>query len=342
MHGGNIYDFALENQANLGDILDFSASINDFINVKNFTVKKEYIENYPEINLVKYKKILAGGEFNPENIALVPGLTTFIHMFMASIKGNIVIVSPTFTEYLKPQIYGKRILIPFTVLDKHPEILKNYSFKALVLVYPDSPTGQLMDKNSLFSIIEIAMNKNSTVFLDESFIWFVNNRAIHERELLEKYNNVIIGRSMTKVLSIPGLRLGYIASNRSTICNIEMALEPWRINEVALIYLNSQSENLSHIGKKTEVERNYVIKSLKMTGFRLIGDPMANYATFQLPDKIDGYKLKTYLAGKNIMIRLLDDYNEFGSNYIRVGIKRRAKNKILINALKYYTGGIHD
>ncbi len=87
--------------------------------------------------------------------------------------------------------------------------------------------------------------------------------------------------------------------------------------------------------------RKYLIKSLANKGFNIIGNPQANYITFKLPKNIDGYKLKAYLAGRNIMVRILDDYSEFGSNYIRVNVKRRIKNRILINALYYY-GDTHD
>ncbi len=341
MHGGDIYDFAINNNTTISGILDFSANMNDFIRVKNLTLKREYIENYPENNLSKYKKILACDEFNSDNIAIVPGLTPFIHSFMGSIKGNVIIVSPVFTEYMKSKTNGKKILIPFNILNRNPEILKNYDFETLFLVYPDSPTGQIMNSNSLLSILEISMKKNSTVFIDESFIWFVNNRKINERDLIEKYHNIIIGRSMTKVLSIPGLRLAYIVSNPDRISIIENNLEPWRINEAALLYISSHVEDLSHIAKKTEVERKYLIKSLANKGFNIIGNPQANYITFKLPKNIDGYKLKAYLAGRNIMVRILDDYSEFGSNYIRVNVKRRIKNRILINALYYY-GDTHD
>ncbi|AGO61040.1 hypothetical protein FACI_IFERC00001G1060 [Ferroplasma acidarmanus Fer1] len=33
--------------------------------------------------------------------------------------------------------------------------------------------------------------------------------------------------------------------------------------------------------------------------------------------------------------------NEFGSNYMRISVKKRVKNKVLINALNCYTGEIH-
>ena len=156
MHGGDIYDFAINNNTTISGILDFSANMNDFIRVKNLTLKREYIENYPENNLSKYKKILACDEFNSDNIAIVPGLTPFIHSFMGSIKGNVIIVSPVFTEYMKSKTNGKKILIPFNILNRNPEILKNYDFETLFLVYPDSPTGQIMNSNSLLSILEIS------------------------------------------------------------------------------------------------------------------------------------------------------------------------------------------
>ena len=47
MHGGNIYDFARENQASLSSILDFSASISDFNRVKNFIIKKRIYRELP-------------------------------------------------------------------------------------------------------------------------------------------------------------------------------------------------------------------------------------------------------------------------------------------------------
>ncbi|WP_337859804.1 aminotransferase class I/II-fold pyridoxal phosphate-dependent enzyme [Ferroplasma sp.] len=342
MHGGNVYEFALKYNIDLSKILDFSANMNDFITVKNLFINKGYIEHYPESNLEEYKKILAGSDFSINNITMVSGLTSFIHLYMNSIKGNSLIISPSFTEYIKSNTSGNKILLPFNAINKNPEMIKNYNYETLFLVYPDSPTGQMMNEDSIHSIIETSMKKNSTIFIDESFIWFVNNRKINEKEMIEKYNNVIIGRSLTKVLSIPGLRLGYVLSNSDTISEIEKTLEPWRINQGALLYLQNYMPHFSGLGKKIEIERKYLIKSLEKQNFTLIGKPQANYITFKLPENINGEKLMSFLATRNIMIRLLDDYCDFGSNYIRINVKRRIKNRILVKNIKGYLGDAID
>jgi histidinol-phosphate/aromatic aminotransferase/cobyric acid decarboxylase-like protein len=325
----------------MSEVLDFSANINDFIKVKNIMIKNEYIRNYPENNLNEYKALLAGDNFGIDNISIVSGLTSFIHLFMRSIDGNVIIISPAFTEYVKAPANGKKILIPFNAVNKNPEIIKNFDFDVLFLVYPDSPTGQMLDRESLFSLIENARKKNSIVFIDESFIWFVNGREINESDIIKRYQNVIIGRSLTKIMAVPGLRLAYILSNPETISGIEKILEPWRINEPALIYLANNKNDFRDIGEKTEIERKYIMKSIKKMGLEVIGNPRANYITLRLPLGCDGDSLKAYLAGMNIMIRLLDDYSEFGNGYIRVNVKRRVKNRVLLNALSDYIGGVH-
>jgi threonine-phosphate decarboxylase len=342
MHGGDVYSFASEYNEDLSRILDFSANMNDFIRVNDLVINKKYIRNYPENNLGRYKKIIAGKEFGINNIAMVPGLTSFIHLYMNSIKGNSIIIAPSFTEYIKSNTAGKKILIPFNAVNKNPEIIKNYSYKTLFLVYPDSPTGQMMDRNSIYSIIETSLKKNSTVFIDESFIWFANNREINEMDIIIRYSNVIIGRSLTKVLSMPGLRLGYLASNTDMVSEIEKNLDPWRINEAGLLYLERNMKDFTGLGKDVEIEREYLIKSLENLNLTVIGKPRANYITFKLPENINGEKLKEFLAGKKIMIRLLDDYPEFGGNYIRINVKRRNKNRILVNGIRDYTGGTID
>jgi threonine-phosphate decarboxylase len=342
MHGGDVYTFTVEHGTGQESVLDFSANMNDFIPVKNMKIDRRYIKNYPENNLEYYKSRLLEGKFTNENIAIIPGLTSFIHFYMAGLRGNVIIISPAFTEYNDAPTEAYRISLPFNAVDRNPQIINNYNFDALFLVYPDNPTGQIMSKDSLIEILDICTKKNANIFLDESFIWFVNNREIDELELISTYHNLIIGRSLTKILSIPGLRLAYILSSNENIYNIEKNLDPWRISQPALLYLRSCSMDFGGIPEKTEKEREYVIKSLKKIGLQPVGLPRANFATFRLPGEIDGTKLKKFLESRNIMVRMLDDYPEFGSNYIRIGIKKRKKNIILLRSIKEYAGGLDD
>ncbi len=337
MHGGNIYNVSKNKNIKLKKILDYSANMNDFIKINDIKLKSEYIENYPEIDLYKYKKILANNEFNARNILIIPGLTYFIHKFISMLKNNIIVINPSFTEYIYSKYDYNKIIINYDTIIKDPDIIKNYNFSAIFLVYPDNPTGNLIDKNILFKLINISYNKNAYFFIDESFIYFVKNKEINENEIINQYNNVIIGRSLTKIFTIPGLRLGYAISDENNINNIEKYLEPWRISEIALKYIeNLNFDIIDYTKEKTGIERNYMIKKLLKLNFELIGNPEANYITLKLNEKYNAYELKKYLEDRNIMIRLLDDYNIFNKNYIRLNVKKRYKNKILLDNIKNF------
>lgn len=342
MHGGDIYRFAREQQGEPESALDFSANMNDFIQVKNMKISSVYIKNYPEVNLEFYKSIVSEHKFKNENITIIPGLTFFIYHYMAGIDGNVIVISPAFTEYMYAATAAHRIILPFDVINKNPEIIENYSFDTLFMVYPDNPTGQIMSKKNIMKILDICVKKNARLFLDESFIWFVNNRELDEVELIESHPNLIIGRSLTKILSVPGLRLAYVLSSNNNISRIEKNLEPWRISQPALLYLRTCNMNFNGIAEMVERERNYVVRSLESINIKLIGSPRANFATFKLPAGIDGMNMKKFLAERGIMIRLLDDYPEFGINYMRISIKKHGKNTVLIRSIREYIGDRHD
>ena len=342
MHGGDIYKFARERWKEPESVLDFSANMNDFIQVRNMKINSVYIKNYPEVNLEFYKSIVSEHKFKNENVTIIPGLTFFIHNYMAGLDGNVIVISPTFTEYMYAATAAHRIILPFDVINKNPEIIENYSFDTLFLVYPDNPTGQIVNKKNIIKILDICVKKNARLFLDESFIWFVNNRELDEAQLIESYPNLIIGRSLTKILSVPGLRLAYVISSNNNISRIEKNLEPWRISQPALLYLRACNMNFNGIPEIVEKERNYVIKSMESINIKLIGSPKANFATFKLPTGINGRDMKKFLAEREIMIRLLDDYQEFGINYIRISIKKHGKNTVLIRSIREYIGDRHD
>ena len=247
MHGGNIYSFAEKHGVAPESVIDFSANMNDFIHIKGMKIKSTCIKNYPESDLQSYKSILSGREFKPENITIIPGLTPFIHSFMQGIEGISIIISPAFTEYLDASSENSRVILPMDTVERNPEIIKNYNFKAVFLVYPDNPTGQLISEKSLIKILDICVYKSAMLFLDESFIWFVNKREIDEGKLIEKYRNLIIGRSLTKILAVPGLRLAYLISSPGNINEIEKKLDPWRINQPALLYLRENNMDFPRI-----------------------------------------------------------------------------------------------
>ena len=70
--------------------------------------------------------------------------------------------------------------------------------------------------------------------IDETFIELtVEGNSSSTVKLIQEYNNLFILRAFTKILSIPGLRLGYGISNPSNITGMLKQKMPWSINCMA-------------------------------------------------------------------------------------------------------------
>ncbi len=326
-HGGNLVEASNRIGVSKYDIIDFSASINDFIDLKDIFIKRDDIKIYPQGIMIKNKSIC---EF--ENVVNTPGLTFFIHRLLSYVNGNIIIIEPTFKEYNSAFTYGNRINIPFNVVNQNPEIIKNYNFSLVIIVYPDNPLGNMISRESLLRISNICMERSSMLFIDESFIFFSKKRY-DDDELLNK--NTLIGRSLTKILGIPGLRLGYIAGDKHNINLIKNIVGPWSVADYVIEYANSISINYDFL-KELDAEKQFMIKSLENMNFKAIGEHIANYITFKLPDGISGIKLYNYLLKNMILIRLLNDYDCLGENYIRVTIRKHELNKKLIDNIRRF------
>ncbi|KJE49037.1 hypothetical protein TZ01_07270 [Acidiplasma sp. MBA-1] len=342
MHGGRVHETARENGFNIKSIIDFSSSMNDFIKLPEITMGRECIENYPDTDYEYYKNYISGGEFKKDNILIVPGLTYFIHRIMLLSSGNIIIITPTFNEYLYARSNSKKVEIPLYVIQKNPYILKNYNFNSIFIVYPSSPTGELMEANVMNAILNISLLKNARVFLDESFIYFSEKRPLNEISLINKYGNLFVCRSLTKAFSIPGLRIAYVASAPENIIMMEHDFDPWRMSSASLKYISKINyNNLAGLPEMVTLERNYIIKRMMGLGFTPVGKPVANYITFKAPEHINILDLDKFLKSNGILIRILDDYKEFGTNYIRISVKRRNKNVRLISKIKEYMGDLY-
>ena len=70
---------------------------------------------------------------------------------------------------------------------------------------PNNPTGQLVSKKHLKSIIEYCKKRSSIVFVDECFIELVPDTNQSVISLVKKYDNLFVLRSLTKSFGLAGL-----------------------------------------------------------------------------------------------------------------------------------------
>ena len=81
--------------------------------------------------------------------------------------------------------------------------------------------------------------------------------------------------------------------------NINQPLEPGRINEAALLYISSHVEDLSHIAKKTEVEKCYIGRNIKAGD----GVQIKNSAVYDNAALENNVKITNSLLMSNVTVR---------------------------------------
>jgi len=75
--------------------------------------------------------------------------------------------------------------------------------KMSFLCSPNNPTGNVIREDDARTLLE---STNGIVFLDEAYVEFADTSLIR---LVEQYDNLIVGRTLSKAFGLAGMRLGY-------------------------------------------------------------------------------------------------------------------------------------
>ena len=117
------------------------------------------------------------------------------------------------------------------------------------LCNPNNPTGELLSKKELLSIVIEAKKLKTIVFIDECFIELVPKSNESVLSYVKKYDNIFILRSLTKSFGLPGLRIGYACGSKEIINILQKIKIPWSVNSLAQDAANTVIKNLTHIKK---------------------------------------------------------------------------------------------
>lgn len=245
-------------------VIDFSVNINPLGPPPKLIEKlKEDLEDivrYPEIDGETGKKLLSKSlDIDTTEIVLGNGATELIYLFAKAIRPQrVLIVEPTFTEYRRAFEINGSSIYEFITNEKKDfnieidDLLKEIDEvqpDVVVICNPNNPTGTLIEKKGIKSILEVLDNMQASLFIDESFIDFVEDRSC--KAYISKYPLFIL-RSMTKFYAIPGLRLGYGLGHKDLISRLNRVKEPWTLNILALQSLSILIEDEDY--KKMTIE----------------------------------------------------------------------------------------
>tara|TARA_S200000501_G_C20870796_1_gene764173 strand:- start:2402 stop:4198 length:1797 start_codon:yes stop_codon:yes gene_type:complete len=304
------------------------------------------INSYPSGE--KTQSFLASNIFNipPEYIAVGNGAAELLDILGRNLELKLSIFSPTFEEYVS-RFKNLDIHFPkkkYFRYSKEDVIRISKNNDGVILVNPDNPSGNFINYKEIISILKIFKREKKYLILDESFLDFADNAfkssALNKVDL-EKYNNLIIIKSIGKSFGVGGIRLGVIASSDERLMAlIKKEIPIWNVNSIAENYmqiLNKYMNDYRRSCEKIIERRNDLFKDLKKISYIVPYPSQANYILFEVK-KIKASKLAESLCNK-FGIYVKDCSNKLGldtKNLIRVAIRDETDNKCLIEALKTF------
>ena len=350
----NLYQKRFGGYWRFNGLIDFCYLVNPYFPTKNMIDKIKFnleklLVSYPSTMSIQNNCISRFFNIDENKILVGNGAAELINQLKFVLNGSIGVPVPTFNEYVR--CFPGFEIIEINSSEKNynitKDLLMSYIDKVdnLVIINPDNPSGSFIDYNDMIEVIEKYNEKGKRIIFDESFIDFADKKVRYtllNDEILEKYENLIIIKSISKSYGVPGLRLGVLATNNKTILEtIKNNMPVWNINSFAeyflQIFVPFSKKYIQACDKISEVRAQFVAE-LKKIDFLKVYNSQANYVMAELTN-VDSSDLTLYLLKKyNILIKDLSSKKGFeNKNFIRIAVKSLEENNLLIEALKKYS-----
>lgn len=335
------------------NLLDFCYLVNPYFPPQkmNDEFKSSFerlLINYP--SGMNVNRSLAATMFNvkQEYITVGNGAAELIRQLMSNYNEKTGIIFPSFEEYANS--IQKESIIPMKINDDFSynadmiiSFMMSNSIERMVIIAPDNPSGYLISYDEIIKVLDYTLKHNILVIFDESFIDFADNThryTLINNNILEKYKNLIVVKSISKSYGVPGLRLGVMVSGNTEIVKaVSSACSIWNINsfgEFFMQIIGKYRKDYKKACDKIAAVREKMQESLKTINGIKVYLSQANYILCKI-EKSDFniHSVMTYLLSKNLLIKDCSSKKGFnGGIYIRLAVRAEEENNILINELK--------
>lgn len=351
-HGGNLEAMAAIANRPPEEIVDFSVSINP-VGFPEWlkpllNSQADSLARYPDPAYTTLKEAIAR-RFGVDcgEITLGNGSSEILYTIPRAIAAvRAILPVPSYTDYARAlKLSGVATELFFLNEDRNfsidlealERVLKKADKKAPLLIYlghPNNPTGQPLPAEGIHRLA--LAYAQCTWVIDESFIDFASDIESFRGQ---RPANVIVLYSATKILAVPGLRIGFALSHPRIARALADQQPFWSVNSFAAAVLEramGDTTYIQHSRSLVEHWRRDLVEGLQRLNRFVVYPSTANFLLVKIADSA--------FSAPDLYEKLLKDYGiairdctcvpGLDRSYFRIGVRQPRENARLLDAIK--------
>ncbi|APF25061.1 pyridoxal phosphate-dependent aminotransferase [Clostridium butyricum] len=275
-------------------------------------------------------------KYNKDEVCItVGGSEGLFSVFFALMNtgDKILIPGPAYPAYenistmIGADVVHYRLNDDFTInIDEIKNKLDTEDIRYLMLSFPSNPTGAILTKDQRDELIEIIKEREITVITDEMYASIIFDEYYSVAQCDSIRDKVIFVGGFSKMFSMTGLRIGYVACSDIYMKEIMkvhqygVSCAPSIAQYGALEGLKKAMEDVGKMKESFERRKNYCIKRLKELNIDVV-DPKGAFYIFPSIKKFN-------ISSEEFCERLLNEgkvgfvpgnaFGDFGEGYMRI------------------------
>jgi histidinol-phosphate aminotransferase len=198
------------------------------------------------------------------------------------------------------------------------------------LAYPNNPTGNLWNDNTIEKIVLAQGAQGGLVVMDEAYQPFASRSYI---DRITRHAHVLLMRTLSK-FGLAGVRLGYMIGPKALLAEVDKVRPPYNIsvlNTECALFALEHAEVFAAQAQDLRQERTRLMQAL--TALPDV-QPFPSEANMILARVPDAAKTFDGLKAQGVLIKNISKMHPLLTNCLRLTVGTAAENDQLLAALK--------
>ena len=303
-----------------------------------YTANAGLIELRKEICRYTKKNYALEYDYNTETLVTVGG-SEGIDLFIRSVTNpgdEIIVPEPSFVCYNPIVSICGGVPVPLVTKEEHkfkvvPEELKKVitpKTKAIILPYPNNPTGAILERKELEAIADIIRNTDILVLSDEIYASLTYGEKSHVSiaSLAGMQERTVVINGFSKTFSMTGWRMGYalgpqqIIQQMTKLHQFAIMSAPTTSQYGAIEALKNGQDDTEKMKAEYDYRRRFVVNGFNKIGLHCFEPEGAFYCFPSI--RSTGLSANEFcerlLKSKNVAVVPGTAFGESGEGHIRV------------------------